>query len=426
MLRRESGPKTVWQKLKFLAFLASAAAFGIIYIVFLVKSRSSARTLGDWSFQFPLLLLASASLSVPVFFLREGSRAKTSLFLVQVLICLILGYLEGDSLWMELILLMILVIESLTQFRFGQGLAVGIGILAVVIVLQKPVTAWDVPLPGVPASDTAAFGFCVLFFIILISTVRFLAEKYDAAESALSGLHGSVIQLMAANMVFQHYAAAAEDKALVSERNRITREIHDSVGYNLTNLAMMMEASRDLSRREKREELETMLVRARDQVKEAIKDTRATLHLLRTEDAPPAEGLRAVNKLITTFSAATDVRVSVEFGNVPWSFGAEVDAIVYRMVQEGLANAFRHGKATRVSISLWMEDGEVSVQVYDNGVGLAADHSRDGIGIRGMRERVESRGGRIRITGDETGCKLSAWIPVRAESQADELQGDGV
>jgi signal transduction histidine kinase len=417
MVRRNEAPSSIWQRVKFLCFCVVIAAYGVILSMFVVRTASPATLPGDWSFQFPLLLLTSAGLSVPVFFLRQNGRLKTSLFILQTLFCLILGYLEGDNAWMELLFLVVLVTESMTQFRFRQGITVAVVILTVVIILQKPVLAWDVRLPGVPIYNITAFGFCGFLLIIFMAVVRYLARKLDEGDKTLKGLHGSVMQLMAANMVFQHYASTVEDKALINERNRITRDIHDSVGYTLMNLAMMLEASRDLSRRDKREELETMLVRAKDQVKEAIKETRATLHILRTDEGPPSVGVRAINKLITTFAAATDVIVDIEYGNAPWSFGEEVDAVVYRMVQEGLANAFRHGKATRVAISLWVEHNEVSLQVYDNGKGFIEGPTREGIGLQGMRERVEPRGGRIRFSGDEMGCKLSAWIPLERDKE---------
>ncbi len=83
-----------------------------------------------------------------------------------------------------------------------------------------------------------------------------------------------------------------------------------------------------------------------------------------------------------------------------------------RIVQEGLTNAFRHGKATRVRINLWQTEGEILVSVLDNGRGIAPGTSvTDGIGLAGMRERLAEYGGEIRLGPVVDGFELAATIP---------------
>ncbi len=388
-----------------LTFLTSISLF------FLKKARGYSFP-GDWEVQYLLMSFPSWFLSVPLFLFKSDGPLKISLYIVQSTLCLILGYGEGEDLWMKLLFLLILLIESVALFQLPSGGLLGGGILILQLLIQKPLYAWNTHIPEAPFSDTVVFTFVAALILLLLVIVKRWADRLDEERLSIQNLHTSMLQLMTANMMFQTYASSAEDRALQSERNRITREIHDSVGYTLTNLSMMMEACRDLARGNQKEKLDSLLIQAKEQVLEALKDIRNTLHILRKEEVPAAEGIRAINKLVTTFSAATGISVQTEYGNLPWTFGEEIDGILYRIVQEGLANAFRHGKATQVRISLWVDAQDVWVHIHDNGRGLEVDTVREGIGLRGMRERVEANGGWIQLKKEEVGCTLSGRIPL--------------
>jgi signal transduction histidine kinase len=105
--------------------------------------------------------------------------------------------------------------------------------------------------------------------------------------------------------------------------------------------------------------------------------------------------------------------VDFQYGNTPWSFGETLDAVLYRLVQEGLTNSFRHGKATKIRIVFWSHEGELRITIWDNGTGSYS--SDEGLGLRGMRERVEALGGSIDHHNTVDGYELSAVIPLGGE-----------
>ena len=103
-----------------------------------------------------------------------------------------------------------------------------------------------------------------------------------------------------------------------------------------------------------------------------------------------------------------------QMGDVPWSFGEDIDLAVYRMVQEGLTNAFNHGKATQIKIQFWRDRPGIGINIHDNGFG--SKEMKEGIGMSGMKERIEQLGGWIRSGSTADGFELSAWFPWSAAS----------
>lgn len=199
-------------------------------------------------------------------------------------------------------------------------------------------------------------------------------------------------------------------KAKKNERERISREIHDIIGYTLTNLKMMMEAAIDLSKKYS-PRLTELVKQARDQAQEGLKETRLALHVLRVVDTDKIRGIDAVQKLVRVFEKATGVVVNADLGSITWNFDESVELILYRLVQEGMTNAFRHGKATRIEISFKQEISAITLRICDNGIGCT--EIKDGIGFSGIKERIGKLGGRFTARKMSAGFELTVWIPCK-------------
>jgi signal transduction histidine kinase len=149
------------------------------------------------------------------------------------------------------------------------------------------------------------------------------------------------------------------------------------------------------------------------QAKDAVKDTRQSLRELRNKEDESPRGPRAIHELISVFSKTTGVEVGINYGNLFWRFGVEIDEVMYRMVQEGLTNAFRHGKATRIQINLWIVRGdmlpEINISIYDNGQG--SSEIKKGIGLQGMEERIQRLKGSFEARSQPDGFHINASIP---------------
>ncbi len=240
-------------------------------------------------------------------------------------------------------------------------------------------------------------------------------ERDSASRLKIKQLNVTVNQLLDANVGFQQYASSIQNASILQERNRLSRDIHDTIGYTLMNLIMMLEAAQDLIDRNT-EELKKLLLRTVEQCKDGFRETRKALHALRQESIEEVRGLRAIRKLVEGFQLATAITVEVEYGNLPWSLSEEVEVALYRLLQEGMTNAFRHGKASRINIGFWRNDSELIVTVRDNGSG--SGEIVQGIGITGMRERIEGMGGVVKAHNVVDGFELSARIPYHASGEA--------
>jgi len=101
----------------------------------------------------------------------------------------------------------------------------------------------------------------------------------------------------------------------------------------------------------------------------------------------------------------------VEYANLPFSCGVEVDDFIYHFIQEGLTNSFRHGRATNIEVLLWKDEEKITVTLRDNGRGC--ESIKEGIGILGMRERLGKFGGTLEFRNPAHGFEMCAEIPLR-------------
>ncbi len=263
----------------------------------------------------------------------------------------------------------------------------------------------------------------VSFSIILLSGaylqigVKHFHALHVKAKAQIEILNTTITKLTIFSQSLQTYARTAEMEAAKKERYRISREIHDISGYMFTNIIAMMDAIVATGCRNS-DQTSEMCSAARSQAQEGLLETRRALHLLRTSDAEREVGMRAIYKIKKIFESTTGVKVEIESGNLEASFGDELDLILYRIVQEGLTNALRHGHATCVRILFWIVEESVQVIILDNGTG--AKKIIKGIGLAGMEERISSLGGVVRAeNAPEGGFQLTVTIPLQKEHSDD-------
>lgn len=239
----------------------------------------------------------------------------------------------------------------------------------------------------------------------------------------IRSMEATVTNLSHANKAFQSYADNLESESAAKERNRIIGELHDTIGYALTNVNVMMKAGIILIRDDP-DQLADLLNKVREQSSSALNDVRRTLHQMKAIQQSEPKGLHAIYGLTNAFQGATGIRVEVNRGNMPWSLGQRLDSVVFRCVQEALTNAFRHGKATEVTVTFWRAADELRIAVRDNGVGAAIDgETEEGMGLSGIRERLREYGGTLRTGNVGGGFELQARIPYRAGGIREPNQG---
>jgi signal transduction histidine kinase len=250
----------------------------------------------------------------------------------------------------------------------------------------------------------ATFGYGVReLLLVLICRLENEVTRNERLEFGIE-------KLTHANVGFQEYSHNIEVKSRNEERNRITREIHDSIGYALTNISVLMDAAIGLLKKKDLSKVGPLLENGRQQVDTAHSDVRRALYALRSLGEVGDSGVRHLAKIARNFGELTGVKVDVDFGNSKIEYGRLTDSIVYRFVQEALANAFRHGHATWIEIRLWENNNHLIVTIRDNGTG--SEDVEEGIGFLGMRERLFQVKGELRWQSLDVGFEVRADIPL--------------
>ncbi len=240
---------------------------------------------------------------------------------------------------------------------------------------------------------------------------------------SLQGLLVSNTELADSNMNLQKLAAQVELTTTIKERSRMAREIHDELGYILTNLMSLLDVYREkLQARKKRVPEE--IVQARVLAREGLGHVRIVLQGLRPRSGEGYNGLGNVKRLVDVFGQATGMRVVLSYGDAPQFPGEVVEAVLYRAVQEGLTNAFRHGHATEVFVTFHHQGDGIELIVRDNGRGTTT--FTGGLGLLGITERVEELGGSV-MTVSQSGCgfSLRIWLPFIKEVVEDGSSSAG-
>lgn len=183
-------------------------------------------------------------------------------------------------------------------------------------------------------------------------------------------------------------ARAEREQAVLAERLRVVREVHDVVSHSLGTIAVTAGVTAHVAGDDV-ERLRDGLVRVEATGRQALDELRTVLGAVREPAArEPAPGVAELGALVERARAAgVDVRVEVSVGEVPPTVGLAV----YRVVQEGLTNVVRHAPGARCEVAVTRSAGGVEVVVADDGPGPAGGVA--GQGLIGLRERVEALGG---------------------------------
>jgi signal transduction histidine kinase len=214
----------------------------------------------------------------------------------------------------------------------------------------------------------------------------------------------------------QRIDAEAARRRASEERLRIARELHDVLAHDISLINVQAGVALHLMD-ERPEQARTALTAIKQASKDALRELRSTLDVLRqVDEAPPrhpATGLARLDELVAG-AAAAGLRVRTEVEGAARALPPEVDLAAFRIVQEGLTNATRHaGPGTTATVLVAYGAGDLTVQVEDDGRGGGTGAPGGGNGIPGMRERATALGGRLEA-GPRTGggFRVRATIPL--------------
>jgi signal transduction histidine kinase len=220
------------------------------------------------------------------------------------------------------------------------------------------------------------------------------------------------------NQTVLQYSQQVEQLTLLEERNRMARELHDTVGHTLTSVIMGMDAVMyliDLGPEKAKERLEVL----RDVTRNGLEEVQRNIHHLEAPGEVKSLG-RALSGIAGEFAVHTATQIRMEKEGEEYPLPKQVRLTLIRCLQESLTNAKRHGQATSVLILLRFEEEQVSLRIEDDGVGMS--DLQFGFGLQAMRGRVAAHQGMLDVkSAPGEGAVVHCTIPLRG---AREDEGD--
>jgi signal transduction histidine kinase len=243
-----------------------------------------------------------------------------------------------------------------------------------------------------------SFGLVILFLQLLVEAI--ITERKSQEQLAI------------AHAQLQHYALQIEELATVQERNRIARDIHDSLGHSLTVFNLHLGAAIRLLPTNP-EKATSLLREIKELGANALEDVSQSVATLRADPLDGQSLPTAIANLIRQFHRSTGVLPTSEI-KLNILLSKPQNTAIYRLIQEALTNISKYATATAVTIVVRQTQASIQVSVQDNGQGFELHQNTTGFGLQGMRERVQALAGEFTIhTAPGQGCRIMASFPIK-------------
>lgn len=265
-------------------------------------------------------------------------------------------------------------------------------------------------LKEITLSNGYRIFFVVIFALIIEYVVREHKEKLNAQE-LYDKLRISEEELKKANINLENYATTIEELTLLKERNRISREIHDSVGHALSTALIQLNAMEQIALKGGDKTLGYLSTGLREFIKGSLDEVRMAVRKLKPSDYNNYEGLIRIENLFKEFEKLTDIKIKLTLSKSKWSLNSNQSENLYRIFQESLSNSIRHGKATEISILMNFDKESLVINIKDNGRGVE-EIKYLGLGLNNIKERISELRGEVNFSSEyNRGFTIKIIIP---------------
>lgn len=342
---------------------------------------------------------------------------------VEIIICLMLSYLFNFSYTGIILLVLADVIRSMARIKHKYllvGIILGVYLLADYNLVsgRYNITSLETYLDYYRSDvrfillgiKNIFYSLNILLFIIytilLMRTQMSEKERILDLNEKLSRINK---ELQLANKQMEEYSRESIKNAETQERNRLAREIHDTLGHTLTGIIAGLDACItliDMAPGTVKEQLKVIA----DVARNGMTDVRRSVKALRPDALEKMELEKALLQMMEESKKASNVEIDYCCTAELSHYNKDEEEIIYRIVQESITNAIRHGKARKILIAISMEYNIMYIWIKDNGVGCT--HIEKGFGLHHMEERLAMLHGSLNCYVDN-GFVLEASIPIR-------------
>jgi signal transduction histidine kinase len=235
-----------------------------------------------------------------------------------------------------------------------------------------------------------------------ITSYRSLVDEFSVTND----------QLMKANEQLRQHMKTVEELAVLKERNRVAREIHDSLGHTMTLIAKIQEVA-VLDFGQDNEKMLQAMKKANEITKKGIKELRQSLYNIVPERTEKGVLKEMLNQLAADLEAS-NININITFQCDDVFVNCEVSKTLFRVCQEAVTNSIKHGGANEIHIILQNDARALKLFIIDNGKGCMKINK--GYGLLGMEERLANLDGAIAFGSDgESGFNIRIQIPLERE-----------
>ena len=207
----------------------------------------------------------------------------------------------------------------------------------------------------------------------------------------------------------------AEAMAVLEERQRLARDLHDSVTQSLYSLSLFSRAGREAAEDGDTNRLNHSLTELERNTLHALREMRLLLYELRPADLEEEGLIRAIELRLNAVERRANLQLDVRLDELA-GLSPSQEVELYHIVVEALNNVVKHAAATRVGLQLTQADGYLHLRIVDDGQGFDPEQTSGGMGLRNIRERVARLDGQLTIFSEPgAGTQLEAAIPCCME-----------
>lgn len=238
----------------------------------------------------------------------------------------------------------------------------------------------------------------MFIFIILLNYISRLYNTKKEAQRLYDKLRISEEQLIETKNHLEECLTSIEELTVIKERNRISREIHDSVGHSLSTAMIQLSAMESIADKEG-SMLKDMASNLRNFINESFQDVKKAVSELKSDDYDNYRGLIRIQELCKNFEKMSGVEVNIILSKGDWTLSIKQSTHLYRITQEVLSNALRHGKASKVKVIMNFTENDFVISFKDDGIGTDII-KESGFGLKNIRERAEEIDGIIDVSSE--------------------------
>jgi signal transduction histidine kinase len=331
--------------------------------------------------------------------------------ILEFLLILFANYVGGRGIGFAPSLLLILVIRSCLIFQTPGRLIVAVAVWLCFIFTLDATAPFNAPgklftineeilksiLSSLKLTAGVMFSFVLTFVLLLANAL--VAERQSRQK------------MMLAHEQLRLYAMRIEDQATLLERNRIAREIHDSLGHLLTAQSIQIENSlvyidSDIER------TKSFLIEAKKLGASALKEVRFSVSTLLYNPLKGKTLEFAIRNLLADFQNQSQLEPEY-YLEISQPLPQDINLAIYRIIQEALTNISKHSMTNNVIVDIKTSTSSLFLRVEDNGIGFDPKQNTTGFGLQSMRDRTNALGGQFYLNSEPgEGCSIMAIFPL--------------